>query len=955
MQISGALDLTSGKSGLSNVAAGDRVQLSDTYGTSDNAPPQWGHSGGMLAYWYFHGVYTNAFVGSGFGVPEYGFGPYQGNYQPGIAPSTSFSATIPDHASGNGELFLYYVDGIDRFAEAEIPVHVASNPIITLSAHPTTLAVGQTSTLTAQTANLASGDQVRITQTDGHFGTLSGNYASGQMQLTYSVNQNYLSYYFSPTATDAHADTLSYTAEVVNAAGNMVASAGPVSVRWANQPSVTLSITPSSSQSVGSKFTVTAHAANITPNDLITIQEVSATDPGTMGGNSFQSWASPGTYAAYDFQAPVSSAQAQTVKYQASITDTKTSLIVSSSNTVSAKWVAPHMHPTLTLSAGATNLFSGQSTTLTATFDPGAAMPAGSSIYVYDQSGGDTLGNSGNGGGNVAIGPQGTDPYVTSATDTTSGTSTVTYRASVYVDGHYLHSNPVQIIWVNAVAPTLTLTVNNTQPTTGQSVNLIADASSVQSQFGIFIHDLSGDGTLAAGNVAGPGGTPTNPSFTAQAVDSQAQTVTYEAAENWLDPATGHSETIHSNPVNVTWSAATLPPGGGGGGVSGTLTLSASTLAESIGGKTTLTATTTYPVGANKAIYIHDLSGDDTLGGQNTASGALGATNATANASDGQPQMVTYQAALQLPSGTYVHSNIVTVTWSAGGNPGGGGGGSTGGPSSCPPPNSPPTQPPMRVDSVQWSTTPSGAREITWQDSHWVLTAASTMQNGCPAVQYQWVDEPITYSHVYPSELTGLQITGLFYDPGTPQNLWSPANPSASQRNQDSLTDGSTIGGNPAMPTYGSPLGEPALYVRVGGALSFRLQWLGSPDDQVMSASVHFTLTNPNGGTRSWSYPMQLLPQTAVNEGTGVNPNLGSGGYPPVASEYVEVWTNIPKYATTPVLEPIAWNTTGDTGGAATLRASVTLDTRYAKLSWTDAALAQTFGYPVWYYNREVS
>lgn len=244
---------------------------------------------------------------------------------------------------------------------------------------------------------------------------------------------------------------------------------------------------------------------------------------------------------------------------------------------------------------------------------------------------------------------------------------------------------------------------------------------------------------------------------------------------------------------------------------------------------------------------------------------------------------------------------------------------------------------------------------MTWKDSHYrLMSTVSSEANGCPVISYRWIDQPVTYTHVYPQQLTDFQVTSLYADPGSPDDPWSPSNPFASQQNRDAFTDGSAIAGRGEWPTFGNPDRSPVVYLRVGGAFGFRLQWIGAPDDQVLRARVSFTLRNADGSTRTWMKVMNLLPATTENQGTTVDVAAGANGYPAFASEFVGGFTRIPKYATVPTMQPIQWNLTGDSASAAMLQATVYVQTDFATITWTNHHLAQAFGYPVWYFNHQI-
>lgn len=273
----------------------------------------------------------------------------------------------------------------------------------------------------------------------------------------------------------------------------------------------------------------------------------------------------------------------------------------------------------------------------------------------------------------------------------------------------------------------------------------------------------------------------------------------------------------------------------------------------------------------------------------------------------------------------------------------------------CTPPTIPP-KPPNRVLSYTWSPDGSGGQILTWTDTHWVLQQG-TDGDGCPTEQ--WIDEPRTYTHDYPLDLSHFQVTGLFYDPGQPGDIWSPTNPFASQRNSDASVDGSTADGNPALPTFGNPNRSPAVYARVGGGVSFRLQWTGSPHDMPAHANVTFRLINPDGEANVWTQSFGLLPETIFNRGDVPAWDPSGNGYPPPATEYGFVYTSIPKYATTGTPSSFsqlaAWNLSGDPATASKLSSDVTFSTiGSSSVTWTNSDMAQMLGYPTWYFLHQI-
>lgn len=273
----------------------------------------------------------------------------------------------------------------------------------------------------------------------------------------------------------------------------------------------------------------------------------------------------------------------------------------------------------------------------------------------------------------------------------------------------------------------------------------------------------------------------------------------------------------------------------------------------------------------------------------------------------------------------------------------------------CPNPTIPP-MPANEVLSYNWFPDGNGGQMLTWTDTQWRLQTTSD-SNGCTL--FEWVDNPITYRHDYPLNLSNFQVTGLFYDPGQPGDVWSPTNSTASQQNPDAYSDGSSNGGNQSLPTYGNPARFPSVYVRVGGGVAFRLEWTGSPHDMPSRADVTFRLANPDGEANVWSQAFTLLPDTIFNQGDVPMWDPNGNGYPPPATEYGFVYTSIPKYATTGVPSSFsqltAWNLSGEPATSAHLGASVSFITgEGSTVTWNDAGIAQTLGYPTWYYLHQI-
>lgn len=363
----------------------------DGTGNPDKVP-QSGTPSGLIAVWYFNnmGTYVNADVGhSNEQVATYGFTPWQDTYIPAIAPTRSFQITVPSGASGSGMLYLYYVDGIDRYYEASYPVKTAapaSSPTVTITASPTSLPTGQYSVVTATAQNVPSGDILELKditgdQTFGGSNTYEDG-VTGETSLSTMVTAN------TP-------ETAKYQAYVVNAStGHVDATSGTVSVTWTssgntggtngsggNGPTITLSASPTSLP-VGQYTGVTATTNGNMSGDFIEISDLSGADT-FDGSNTFED----GVVGETSLSGPAVSQIPQTVTYQASIINAQTGQTIATSNQVQVTW---EQNATITLTANPTNLTTGQSSTLTATAS-NAPSPL-DEIEIIDESGKSTLG-----------------------------------------------------------------------------------------------------------------------------------------------------------------------------------------------------------------------------------------------------------------------------------------------------------------------------------------------------------------------------------------------------------------------------------------------------------------------------------------------------------------------------------------------------------------------------------
>ncbi len=139
--------------------------------------------------------------------------------------------------------------------------------------------------------------------------------------------------------------------------------------------------------------------------------------------------------------------------------------------------------------------------------------------------------------------------YSPTATSSQAGSETIT--ATLTMPNGTILTKQVSTDWTST-QPTLNLAASATTVGVGQTVTLTGTASTLQTGKGIFVHDMSNDDTINGTNVGG-GAININPE-SVSATDGTAQTVTYEAAMDYVNPTTGQTTVIHSNKVQVTYT-----------------------------------------------------------------------------------------------------------------------------------------------------------------------------------------------------------------------------------------------------------------------------------------------------------------------------------------------------------------------------------------------------------------
>lgn len=515
------------------------------------------------------------------------------------------------------------VDG--DISEITVPITVQPAPVaptITLSANPTSLTVGQSTSLSATaSSNMPGSDYIVIQNTS--LGWPNLNYATSGNTSNWADYTGQTSF----TVTDqgpTSPNTWDYKAYILSGPGQIVAQSNPVAVTWsaaAANPTVTLSANPTS-LNTGQSTTLSATASsNMPSNDYVKIEGTDGTNYSGPAGQD----AVTTTDTSYS---------PTTVTYTAYI-DNSAGQQVAQSSPVTVTWNAPVVTttPTITLSANPTYLPTGQTTTLTAT---ATNVPAGDQV---DISGSDGLNQS-------------TYSSSFTTTDVQYSAITVTYYAYVIGPGgtDAAEATPVSVQWYNA-APSITISLAGTplNPMVGQSATLTATANQPFSNAYLAgIVPVSGNLTLTTtggSQYAPPGAGDT---FLWDVASSEPGPETFQL--RWAENGSGNI--IYSNDVTITWQAAP------------TVSLTASPTQLYSGQATTLTATASENVGPTPwYIVIYDSTTGQDI--QTCGSGTSCSTTVTEN----QATTQRFQAYIGPSGGTPASSGVQstspsrTVTW----------------------------------------------------------------------------------------------------------------------------------------------------------------------------------------------------------------------------------------------------------------------------------------------------
>ncbi|GLG02550.1 hypothetical protein Alches_25910 [Alicyclobacillus hesperidum subsp. aegles] len=394
------------------------------------------------------------------------------------------------------------------------------------------------------------------------------------------------------------------------------------------------------------------------------------------------------------------------------------------------------------------------------------------------------------------------------------------------------------------------------------------------------------------------------------------------------------------------------------------ITLTASSTTPTTGTPVTLTATvqTPPPSGDTYQIVLENLNGG-TLGGSNpteaTSANNVNTYSDTANSQT--PISENYEAYLvDETTGVSTPSNEVTVTWS---NSSSGGGGL------CPAPYD---------NNETWTSNGNGNETFSWiYNVPYAEYDSKGNFIGCG-------DNRTPMSQYYPATETNGQISGLSCDPGTPGNMWLPESASAwGQQNsyaaqsngtqynwyamdQQHGWDGFENGGPTASQisgtyyingtkyySYGPGQGStPWAYARPDSGFGFRIMWTGSPHSLPTSGTVTYTMTNPDGASKSWSEPLVINSDTLNTQGTSM-PGLNEP--PPFSNEFVSAWTQLPKVLSNNELASWSLSSSSSTALAngAHISVAISLNTQNAgTITMNVPTMVCLFNYPAWFFNQ---
>ncbi|WP_148260184.1 hypothetical protein [Alicyclobacillus acidocaldarius] len=454
--------------------------------------------------------------------------------------------------------------------------------------------------------------------------------------------------------------------------------------------------------------------------------------------------------------------------------------------------------------------------------------------------------------------------------------------------------------------------------------------------------------------------------------DGQLLATSNEITPTWVPP---QSTTQPSPTPTPQPSPSPTPTPNPSSGV--TLTLAANPTELPVGQATTLTVNVTSGWQNTGDMWITIVN--ETTG-QTVGPGEIFTPSASETYTSNVPGTDTFIAYVSyIPPGGGVfdiqndayQSNPVSVTWTNG----------TTQPTPTPTPNPQPTPPPepncgSPYDSdEQWTSYGNGSEELTW------VYNVPTPEYNAQTNSWQCVDVTTQESQYYPASVNDGQISGLSYDPGTPEDMWLPVpagewdseqcpglfcqyfqehgftgleggGPTANQISSTLDINGQTYH------TYGPPIGDqtPTVWVRPDAGFGFRYVWQGPPNSLPTGGTVTFTMTNPDGGSITWTEPLTVNSDTLYDVGDTPNGTQA----PEMASEVVSCWTNVPKGVYLDGKpELTAWSISSNPTVAyedgAHISFVMTVDTPAGNITVTANNVACTFGWPAYWFTHIIS
>ncbi|GMA65661.1 hypothetical protein GCM10025859_61010 [Alicyclobacillus fastidiosus] len=262
------------------------------------------------------------------------------------AQTDSVTVDTSSFANGSYTATLFVRDGVDRVSSepATTTFTITSNSdigtgkTIQLSANPTSLNVGQSSTLTATAISIPSTDYIKIVDSSLS-NTLPGNQSSYSDGLSGEKS-------LVTTATYDKVGSVSYVAQEINeTTGGIDAQSPPVTVTW-TAPAASITLTPSSDTQVqsGTPVTISYKATGMISGEFVVVQAITDNgaknawyDSGDKNSSNFD----------YEVESPVNGASVS-VKYVATIYNGSLDRLATAySGTIT--WVS--QKPTITITA----------------------------------------------------------------------------------------------------------------------------------------------------------------------------------------------------------------------------------------------------------------------------------------------------------------------------------------------------------------------------------------------------------------------------------------------------------------------------------------------------------------------------------------------------------------------------------------------------------------------------